>query len=165
MVPILIVTDCSVISAFVDIGCLSKLNQLLIVKKWKLAIPDLVLDEMSGKISRRQLRKRLKFTVQRTHAANIKRLRARYLSLGDGELAVVSYLLRRQSGAALAGLDDHTARNVAQTLGVKYIGTLGLLRLMYISHIINHDEMSYYCKALSKVGFHITETLIKKILE
>lgn len=162
---LLIVTDCSVISAFVDIGCLSKLNQLFTVKKWNLVIPDLVLDEMSGKISRRQLRKRLKFSVQKTNAEKIKLLKARYLSLGDGELAVVSYLLKRETGASLAGLDDRTARAVAKALGLNYIGTLGLLRLMYTSRLITHDELGYYCKELRKVGFFITEALIKKILE
>lgn len=164
----LVIADCSIISAFVDIGCLGKLNRLLALKHCRLIIPDLVLEEIRTKIRRSELRARLNFSVEKSKIIETERLRARFLSLGDGEIAVISCALTRVNrfgGTVLAGLDDHTARGVARKLNLRVIGTLGLLKLMFDSNLISKKEFAAYYKTLQKIGFYLTNDLITKLMQ
>jgi len=161
----LLLADCSLVSALVDLKCLDRLNRFLVVKHWILVIPDVVLSEIGGKITRRQLESRLKFSVCKSKSPATVDLRARYPSLGDGELAVISSALeRRATGRVVAGLDDRIARSVARGLGMKVIGTLGILRLMFETKTITRKELEDHCDSLSKVGFHMTGELLTEIL-
>ena len=165
--PRLLVVDCSIVSAFVDLGCLGKLNRLIRVRGFKLIIPDLVLRELVSKITRSELRKRVRFSERTSRVAEIDRLRTRFISLGDGELSVISCALTRVSREnenPLVGLDDRTARGVAKTLGLKVIGTIGLLKLMLDEHIISKKELAMYCKTLRSIGFYLTDKLILDLM-
>ena len=161
----LLLADCSLVSALVDLKCLDRFNHFLMVKHWNLLIPDMVLSEISGKITRRQLESRLKFSVCKSKSPAAMDLRARYPSLGDGELAVISSALeRRATGRVVASLDDRIARSTARGLGLRVIGTLGILRLMFESKTITRKELEDYCNSLSNIGFHLTGELLTEIL-
>jgi len=166
-VPRLLVVDCSIVSAFVDMGCLAKLDRLMMVKRFRLVIPDLVLEELSSKIARSELRKRVRFSETKSKVAEINPLRTRFISLGDGELSVISCALMsvdRESENPLAGLDDRTARGVAKNLKLKVIGTIGLLKLMLDERIISKKELETYCKTLRSNGFYLTDRLILDLM-
>jgi predicted nucleic acid-binding protein len=167
-VTCLVIADCSIISAFVDIGCLGKLNHLLTLKRCKLIIPDLVLEEIRTKITKSELRARLNFSVEKSKTLEVEGLRAWFLSLGDGEIAVILCALTRASrfgGTVFAGLDDRTARRIAKELNVRVIGTLGLLKLMFDSKAISKKELVAYCKTLQKIGFYFTGDLVAKLVQ
>jgi hypothetical protein len=135
------------------------------IKHWILLIPDVVLSEINGKITRRQLESRLKFSVCKSKSPAAVDLRGRYPSLGDGELAVISGALeRRATGKVVAGLDDRVARSAARGLGIGVIGTLGILRLMFESKTITRKELEDYCDSLSNAGFRMTGELLTEIL-
>jgi len=166
-VPRPLVVDCSIVSAFVDLGCLAKLNRLMMKKRFRLIMPDLVLEELSSKITRSELRKRVRFSETKSKVTEIDRLRTRFISLGDGELSVISCALirtDRESKNPLAWLDDRTARAVAKNFKLKVIGTVGLLKLMLDERIISKKELEAYCKTLRNNGFYLTDRLILDLM-
>jgi hypothetical protein len=137
------------------------------VKQWKLVIPDVVLCEISNKITRRELESTLKFSIYESESHTMEALRARYVSLGDGELGAVSCALGHQSGTSrvIVALDDRIARSVAKRLGLRVIGTLGILRLMFEAKIITRKELKDCCHSLGKLGFHVTNGLLTEIMQ
>ena len=163
--PHQLLADCSLVSALVDLNCLRKFNRFLMVKHWRLVIPDVVLSEINKKITRRELESKLKFSICKSKSPAMGGLRARYMSLGDGELAVISSILEQSTPAqVVAGLDDRIARSVAKRLGIRVIGALGILRLMFEMEIITRRELEECCDSLAKLGFHMTGDLLVEIL-
>lgn len=82
------------------------------------------------------------------------------LSLGPGERAVIEQALGL--GIDQVVIDDLVARRVAVQVGLKPIGTLGILLAAKLAGII--PSLSEKIEALQAAGMHLSETLIQRIL-
>jgi len=81
-------------------------------------------------------------------------------SLGPGERAVIEQALGL--GVEQVVMDDLAARRVAQQLGLKPIGTLGILLAAKLTGAI--PSVSEKIEALKAVGMYLSESLIQRIL-
>jgi predicted nucleic acid-binding protein len=81
--------------------------------------------------------------------------------LGAGERAGIAYA--RNQGGYVAGLDDLRARQLAEAMGLKVVGTLGILL-----HAKNADLVSIVQPLIDAViaqGFRLSPDLYRDVLE
>jgi predicted nucleic acid-binding protein len=76
--------------------------------------------------------------------------------LDDGETAVLSLALEENWQACV---DELKARAVARTLGVKIIGTIGLLQHAYIRQWMTDDECLEKLRRMKMKGFYCPKVL------
>ena len=81
-------------------------------------------------------------------------------SLGAGERAVIEQAIGL--GIEQVTIDDLAARRVAQQLGLKPIGTLGILLAAKLTGVI--PSVSEKIEALRAAGMYLSESLIEHIL-
>ena len=118
----LIVPDSSVLSALKCLDCFEHLDTLVRNSKWKLGIPDLVINEIKNSVDLSRLDDFDVYTVDKHH---VEQLRDRFPTLGDGELSVLTLVLDHKkmsigTDSSLAILDDKVARAVAKKLGIAF---------------------------------------------
>jgi len=80
------------------------------------------------------------------------------LTVDEGELNNRSFLEKD----TLLVIDDLKGRRVAKKLGVKIIGTLGLLKVMKPKGLIK--KIKPYLELLKIKGFYISEDLVERLL-
>ncbi len=80
--------------------------------------------------------------------------------LGNGERAVIAFA--RMQPATLAGLDDRQARELAESLGLRVMGTLGILLRAYRAGLI--AEVRPHLDALVDQGFRLSASLYDSVL-
>ena len=80
--------------------------------------------------------------------------------LGPGERAVIEQALGL--GVEQVVMDDLAARRVAQQLGLKPVGTLGILLAAKLTGAI--PSVSEKIEALKAVGMYLSEPLVRHIL-
>lgn len=87
----------------------------------------------------------------------INDLKKTYPSLGNGEIdSILTYQkLKQKEKSVYCILDDGVARKKADKLGIKFMGFLGLLKLMQKRRIISDEEYSNIIKMLKKSNFRI----------
>lgn len=82
-----------------------------------------------------------------------------YWQLGRGESEVIEYA--RRSPGTLALLDDKDARNVALSLQIPIMGTLGILaKSVRHGGVASFDQL---VKRLQKAGIYLNEALISSV--
>lgn len=81
--------------------------------------------------------------------------------LGAGEQAVIAYANAHQG--SVAGLDDLRARQLAEVLGLKVAGTLGLLLRAKRAGIV--PAVRPLVDAAAAQGFHMSPDLYRDVLE
>ncbi|MGI9034956.1 MAG: DUF3368 domain-containing protein [Pyrinomonadaceae bacterium] len=79
-------------------------------------------------------------------------------NLGDGETEVLSFALHNEN-EYLAVVDDRAARNCAKTLGIKTLGTGGILVLAKKRGLIK--SVGEALQKLQNVGLYISEEIIQ----
>ncbi|RLG58728.1 hypothetical protein DRN86_05310, partial [Candidatus Geothermarchaeota archaeon] len=78
----------------------------------------------------------------------------RYPSLHRGELEVIIQGLKLKDRARCI-LDDKRARKVSRSLGLRIIGTLGVLKLLKDNGAINQHEFEDILRELKQKGFRL----------
>ena len=96
-------------------------------------------------------------TVEVHPSAQVERFRSR---LGAGELEVISLAGDR---TLLAAIDDLDARRVAEQIGVKVIGSLGILGRAKGAGLI--EEIRPLLSKMQKNGIRFGQSLVEKFLE
>lgn len=82
-------------------------------------------------------------------------------NLGDGESEVLSFALTRPDYRAV--LDDHAARSCARTLGVRTLGTGGMLILAKVRGLI--PSVSVELQRLRDAGLWLSEEIVTLLKE
>jgi len=78
----------------------------------------------------------------------------------EGEAEAIALALEKGS---LLIIDDLKGRRIAKRLGIRIIGTLGLLKLMKLKGIIS--EVKPFIKILINKGFYVDRELIEQLLK
>lgn len=166
----LIVPDSSVISAMDTLDCFKHLGRLSNKNSWTLAIPEIVIDEIKNSIDFSKFTRKLTFQTYHINMQDLIKLRNRFPSLAEGELAVLFLVLHcKEWGikvvSTTAILDDKAARNVAKKLGINYFGTLKLLKMMLDSSIITKSQFYAFISKLKDSGFRFTDEIVRRIVQ
>lgn len=82
------------------------------------------------------------------------------LILDKGEASSISLALENENSLLI--IDEKKGRRIAQELGVKIIGTLGLILLAKKQNLI--DSAAEFLEKLENANFHISQNLKDKLL-
>lgn len=135
-------------------------------------IPQQVIDEIFIKeyeetiILKKMIREKLISTMTVENSAINLLVSKKSNRLGRGELAVIALAFSFQKlvdKLVIAIIDDKPARNLAKLLGIKCIGTLGILVLARKKAIITADESELILKKLIQFGGYFSPLLIERV--
>lgn len=123
-------------------------------------IPEVVYNEVfNKKVSNLDLKK-TKF-LQIEKVTDRKMVKLLKMQLGYGESEVIALALEK--GIDRVIIDDKQARKVADKLGLKVIGTLGILILAKEKQVIK-EVRPLVLSMMEKINFRIDRALLNKIL-
>ena len=123
-------------------------------------IPEAVYNEVfNKKVSNLDLKK-TKF-LQIEKVTDRKMVKLLKMQLGYGESEVIALALEK--GIDRVIIDDKQARKVADKLGLKVIGTLGILILAKEKQVIK-EVRPLVLSMMEKINFRIDRALLNKIL-
>ena len=88
------------------------------------------------------------------------------LGLGSGETDVIAFglYLQNKNEKYLCAIDEGKARKTAEKLGLKIIGTLGLLDTLLQKNVISKEEYIKYLRKLQNSTFRAPEKELQKRL-
>jgi len=142
-----IISDSACLIALDRIGKLSILKSLY----QQILIPEAVYKEFGKSIDW--------INFQRVNTPNLVRTLQTQLDFGESE--AIALALEKDNTTLI--LDDKKARRIAEELGVKIIGTIGiLLKAKKASHI---KQVKPLLDQLNDVDFRISDSLYRKALE
>jgi len=90
------------------------------------------------------------------------KLRQTFDDIGEADAAAI--VLAKSSGATLC-LDDSRAIKAAEILGVKHIGTLGILLLAVRRGLLKKRQVENLALSLPERGFYISHDLLAEFLK
>ena len=135
---------------------LSKINQLELLEKCfsEVFVPEAVLDELTDYTAPKFINKSIISDLGKAFVTG---------SLGAlyrGELEAI--VLARELNADFVLLDDHLARKKAKRMGIKIIGTLGVLLLACKNEFIKSHDVKHCINALTtQHNMFISNTISK----
>jgi len=158
-----LVVDSSVIIALAEVNT----ADIIVALDMKIIVPYAVYEEVAIKGRGRPGSKELEDLV---HQGKIEVLtpRDRALAealhdpLGMGESETIALAAEHSCTAVL---DDRIARLKAKAMGLKVIGTIGLLRLAYDKGLIDRDKLVQALRKLKEHGFRISDEIISEVLK
>lgn len=148
---------------------LLKIDKLILLKQlfgivW---IPDAVLLELTSNSSFADEAQKIKdceyvrlVSVEDKKTVEILR-RATGLDVGESEAIV---LIEEQQGQLLL-MDEAKGRNVARKMGIRIMGTIGILMIALEKHLLSYEETVQAIEILRNVGRHIKEDLYMALIK
>lgn len=83
--------------------------------------------------------------------------------LDDGESEAI--ILADELKSDVLIMDERKGRKIAEKLGIKITGTVGVLLQSYSENMISSDEIKTYLDQLKNSNIRLSESLIQKALE
>ena len=153
----------SVIIALAEIGLMGIMASLTA----EVIIPRAVYEEVVVKGRGRPGSRELEELV---HQGKVKLLASRdqalvkalHDPLGLGEAEAIALAIEYN---CIVVLDDRIARSKAKSMGLKVIGTIGLLRRAYDKGLIDKNKLIQALKQLREHGFRISDEIVQEVLE
>lgn len=152
----IVISDSSALISLLSVEKLDILGKLFET----VMIPEAVYNEVfNKKVSNLDLKK-TKF-LQIEKVTDRKMVKLLKMQLGYGESEVIALALEK--GIDRVIIDDKQARKVADKLGLKVIGTLGILILAQEKQVIK-EVRPLVLSMMEKINFRIDRALLNKIL-
>ena len=152
----IVISDSSALISLLSVEKLDILGKLFET----VMIPEAVYNEVfNKKVSNLDLKK-TKF-LQIEKVTDRKMVKLLKMQLGYGESEVIALALEK--GIDRVIIDDKQARKVADKLGLKVIGTLGILILAKEKQVIK-EVRPLVLSMMEKINFRIDRALLNKIL-
>ena len=103
--------------------------------------------------------------IRRVKVGNIDsvRLLQRAVGIDKGESEAIVYT--DECHADLLLVDEAKARQVAKQMGLKIMGTIGILLAAYEKGIIQKEDMLECIDVMRKTGRHISESLYQQLMK
>jgi len=153
---VVVISDSSPLISLLSVEKLDILGKLFET----VMIPEVVYNEVfNKKVSNLDLKK-TKF-LQIEKVTDRKMVKLLKMQLGYGESEVIALALEK--GIDRVIIDDKQARKVADKLGLKVIGTLGILILAKEKQVIK-EVRPLVLSMMEKINFRIDRALLNKIL-
>jgi len=153
---VIVISDSSALISLLGVEKLDILGKLFET----VMIPEAVYNEVfNKKVSNLDLKK-TKF-LQIEKVTDRKMVKLLKMQLGYGESEVIALALEK--GIDRVIIDDKQARKVADKLGLKVIGTLGILILAKEKQVIK-EVRPLVLSMMEKINFRIDRALLNKIL-
>lgn len=158
-----------VISDITPIISLMKISQLELLEKYfgEIQIPNAVYKELTTNSRFESEAEKLKeasfihvIEIEDDEAVTILQ-KVTGLDLGESEAIILADIKK----ADLLLMDEAKGREVAKKLGIKIMGTVGLLMASYEAQNISADEIELCITSLRKSGRHIGEKYYHMLLE
>ena len=83
------------------------------------------------------------------------------LDTGESEAIVLSDSL----SVSLLLMDEAKGRQVAMQMGIRIMGTIGMLLAAYKEELLSKEEILHCIEILKTTGRHISERLYKQLME
>jgi predicted nucleic acid-binding protein len=83
------------------------------------------------------------------------------LDIGESEAIILS----DSSKADLLLMDEVKGRQVAQQMGIRIMGTVGLLMVAYEERLLSSEEIVACVACLKRTGRHISNKLFEQLME
>ena len=141
-----IISDSTCLIALDRIGQLTLLKQLF----EQIYVPTAVHREFGKKVN----------WIKVTSVHNPIAIKTLMIQIDAGESEVIALALEMQDCVAI--LDDKKARRIAQDIGLKITGTVGLLLKAKKDGVI--DKIKPLLDQLNEAGFHVGESLYQNVL-
>lgn len=159
----IVVSDTTPLISLMKIGKLDLVNQLF----GQVQIPNAVYEELVSNTrfpdESRQIRE-CSF-IKRVDVADIQSVkllrRSAGLDAGESEAIVLSDSL----SASLLLMDEAKGRQVAMQMGIRIMGTIGMLLVAYKEELLSEEEILNCIETLKTTGRHISEKLYKQLIE
>jgi len=81
------------------------------------------------------------------------------LALGEAEVLALAI----EENADYVVIDDKMARVRARNMGLKVIGTLRILRMIFDANLIDKNEFIRALETLKNIGFRISDKIIERV--
>jgi len=141
---------------------LAKLNLFELAKNMfkEIRVPEQVIEELFGKESPENplIEKELESFLRKVKVKKIKEL-----PLEEGESSAVSYCIENNLQVFLS--DDKKARIVAESLGLKVKGMLGILLWNLEYENIEKKECERLIESLIELGYYIDSELFAEVVD
>ena len=158
-----------VVSDTTPLISLLKINRIDLLEKLfgKVLIPDAVFSELTVderfQLEADQIRQKefiVVKSVTNSEAASLLR-RATGLDKGESEAIV----LTDEWKAELLLMDEAKGRNVSAQMGLRIMGTIGILMAAYEEHELTSDEVRECISGLQRAGRHISQRHYQALLD
>lgn len=151
-----VIVNSTPVIALANIGRLDLLRQMY----GNITIPQAVFDEIISPSVQKQVRQNHDWIhVERIKDTSQKQMYRAKLHAGEVEVMI----LAQEQSADLVILDDNAAKKTAKYLGLRMIGTLGILVLAKKKGFIK--EVSPMLDALKRDGFFVSDDLCDLVLK
>lgn len=149
-------------SPLINLSAIKKLDLLKELYK-EISIPSAVWDEVVVKGKGQPGAEEIKEAswIKKDVVENVSLVETLTLTLDKGEAEAIAFAKERKAEILL--IDEQLARNVANHLGLNYIGLLGVLREAKANELIK-DVKSYLDLLRTVAGFWISEDVYREIL-
>jgi len=157
-----VVVNSSVVIALAEINLLN----ILVSLYEEVIVPRAVYKEVVVKGRGKPGSQELEVLVQRNRARLLAPrysavVKALHDPLGLGEAEAIAVALEQN---CMVALDDRIARSKARTMGLKIIGTLGLLRKAYDKGLIGKNTLTQALQQLKQHGFRISDNIMREVI-
>ena len=159
----------TIISDTTPIISLIKINRLDLLEKLfeEVLIPEAVYRELTSNALFENEAKIVKTSsfLKTSSVQNRKSLQLLQAvsGLDDGESEAI--ILADELKSDVLIMDERKGRKVAEKLGIKITGTVGVLLQSYSENMISSDEIKTYLDQLKNSNIRLSESLIQKALE
>lgn len=158
----IVIADTTPLISLMKIGHLDLIYKLF----GEIRIPNAVFNELVNNTrfpeESRQIRECAfitKIMVDDMNAVNLLR-RSSGLDAGESEAIILS----DSTSAELLLMDEVKGRQVARQMGIKIMGTIGMLLIAYKENYLSKDEIYNCIDILKTTGRHISESLYQQLI-
>lgn len=159
----IVVSDTTPLISLMKIGHLSLIHQLF----GEIQIPQAVFDELVSNKRFPDESRQIK-ECSYIHTVNVEDIKAvdllrRSTGLDAGESEAI--ILSDSENATYLLMDEVKGRQVAKQMGIKIMGTIGLLMVAYSEQMLDRDEILQCIDILRNTGRHISNNLYEQLMK
>jgi predicted nucleic acid-binding protein len=159
----IVISDTTPLISLMKIGHLKLVNQLF----GEIQVPEAVYNELISNPHFNEEAREIRESdfIKRVHVDDEKAVdllrRITGLDMGESEAIILSDTCK----ADLLLMDEVKGRHIAQQMGIRIMGTIGLLMIAYEEELLSSEEIVACVECLRNAGRHISNKLFEQLME